>query len=104
MKRIPAVVSHKHKIVLVTGAAGFIGFHLAMALSKDNRTTVIGMDNFNDYYDTRLKKVINYTCLTFNMFNLFTSNIFKYKILFIIYLLNNINYRVFTTRVFTTTF
>lgn len=39
--------------VLVTGAAGFIGFHLASKLSANYN--VIGLDNFNDYYDPRLK-------------------------------------------------
>lgn len=39
--------------VLVTGAAGFIGFHLASKLAASYN--VIGLDNFNDYYDPRLK-------------------------------------------------
>jgi len=40
--------------VLVTGAAGFIGYHTAEALLHAGRR-VIGVDNLNDYYDTRLK-------------------------------------------------
>ena len=40
--------------ILVTGAAGFIGFHLAEKLASLGHT-VIGMDNINDYYDTGLK-------------------------------------------------
>lgn len=40
--------------VLVTGAAGFIGFHVAAALSSALHN-VVGVDNFNDYYDVRLK-------------------------------------------------
>jgi UDP-glucuronate 4-epimerase len=40
--------------VLITGAAGFIGFHLARAL-KARGDFVIGLDNFNAYYDPRLK-------------------------------------------------
>jgi UDP-glucuronate 4-epimerase len=40
--------------VLVTGAAGFIGFHLSKAL-LDRGETVIGIDNLNDYYDPALK-------------------------------------------------
>lgn len=42
--------------VLVTGAAGFIGSHLAEYLAKDN-FEVIGIDNFNDYYDVKLKRL-----------------------------------------------
>ena len=41
--------------ILVTGAAGFIGFHLSQKLLGDN-WTVIGIDNLNDYYDVNLKK------------------------------------------------
>ncbi|MGI6238912.1 MAG: NAD-dependent epimerase [Christensenellales bacterium] len=40
---------------LITGAAGFIGFHLSkLLLSRGER--VIGFDNLNDYYDVRLKE------------------------------------------------
>jgi UDP-glucuronate 4-epimerase len=41
--------------ILVTGAAGFIGFHLARRLLESGRS-VIGVDNLNDYYDPRLKE------------------------------------------------
>lgn len=41
--------------ILLTGAAGFIGFHVAERLLGAGRT-VIGMDNFNPYYDVRLKE------------------------------------------------
>ena len=43
------------KSILVTGAAGFIGFHLARRLLGDG-WTVQGVDNLNDYYDPRLKE------------------------------------------------
>jgi len=39
---------------LITGAAGFIGFHLARRL-LERGDTVVGLDNINDYYDVRLK-------------------------------------------------
>jgi UDP-glucuronate 4-epimerase len=41
--------------VFVSGAAGFIGFHLSQRLS-DLGYSVIGVDNLNDYYDVNLKK------------------------------------------------
>lgn len=43
------------KKVLVTGAAGFIGFYLSMCL-LDAGCTVVGIDNINDYYDVGLKQ------------------------------------------------
>ncbi|MQI27725.1 NAD-dependent epimerase/dehydratase family protein, partial [Escherichia coli] len=41
--------------VLVTGAAGFVGSHVSLAL-KRRGDSVVGLDNFNDYYDPSLKK------------------------------------------------
>jgi UDP-glucuronate 4-epimerase len=41
--------------ILVTGAAGFIGFHTAKQL-LERGDTVVGLDNFNDYYDVNLKE------------------------------------------------
>ena len=41
--------------ILITGAAGFIGFHLCNKLIKKNEF-VIGLDNMNSYYDPKLKK------------------------------------------------
>ena len=41
--------------ILVTGAAGFIGFHVAKRL-LDRGDHVIGLDNVNEYYDVRLKE------------------------------------------------
>ncbi len=40
--------------ILVTGAAGFIGFHLSKKLIADGHE-VVGLDNLNHYYDVRLK-------------------------------------------------
>ena len=45
----------QHSPILVTGAAGFIGFHTAIRLLERGER-VIGLDNVNDYYDVRLKK------------------------------------------------
>jgi UDP-glucuronate 4-epimerase len=41
--------------IMVTGAAGFIGFHTAHTLLKQGKT-VLGIDNLNSYYDVQLKK------------------------------------------------
>jgi len=41
--------------VVITGAAGFIGYHLSEALLADGER-VIGVDNLNDYYDVALKR------------------------------------------------
>ena len=46
------MVMTKH--ILVTGAAGFIGFHLCLRLMRDGYH-VTGIDNLNDYYDPSLK-------------------------------------------------
>ncbi|MCP4969250.1 MAG: NAD-dependent epimerase/dehydratase family protein, partial [Arcobacter sp.] len=40
--------------ILVTGTAGFIGFHLAKKLLESD-VEVVGLDNINDYYDVNLK-------------------------------------------------
>jgi UDP-glucuronate 4-epimerase len=48
-------MSSTRRPVLVTGAAGFIGFHVARALLARGER-VLGIDNLNDYYDPRLKQ------------------------------------------------
>jgi UDP-glucuronate 4-epimerase len=60
--------------ILVTGCAGFIGFHLSSYLLKKN-INVIGIDNINDYYDINLKKnrlklLKAYKNFSFNKFDL----------------------------------
>ncbi|MFP4313750.1 MAG: NAD-dependent epimerase/dehydratase family protein [Alphaproteobacteria bacterium] len=44
-----------HSPILVTGAAGFIGFHTSLKLLKAGKS-VVGIDNLNDYYDVSLKQ------------------------------------------------
>ena len=48
---MPDIARH----VLVTGAAGFIGFHLSRRLLEMGHS-VVGLDNVNDYYNTQLKE------------------------------------------------
>ncbi len=42
--------------VLVTGAAGFIGYHVSRRLAETRRCDVLGVDNLNDYYPVALKR------------------------------------------------
>ena len=50
-------VELKNKVILVTGAAGFIGANLVLELLRTvEPVTVIGLDNMNDYYDVSIKE------------------------------------------------
>ena len=51
---MPSENKHSLKTIVVTGAAGFIGFHVSKALLALGHK-VIGLDNINDYYDVNLK-------------------------------------------------
>ena len=42
--------------ILITGGAGFIGYHLSKRLLELGTRRVVGFDNMNDYYDVQLKK------------------------------------------------
>lgn len=60
--------------ILVTGAAGFIGFHLCKRLLETGHT-VVGIDNLNNYYSVELKKdrlkiLFNYNSFKFSQVNL----------------------------------
>ena len=46
----------RKKRILITGVAGFIGFHLCNKLLKRKNIKLFGIDNLNSYYDVRLKK------------------------------------------------
>ena len=49
-------ISLDNKVILVTGAAGFIGANLVKRLMRDlTGATIVGIDNMNDYYDPSLK-------------------------------------------------
>lgn len=68
------------KNILVTGAAGFIGFHCSKFL-LDKNYTVIGIDNLNNYYDKKIKlnriKILN----KFKKFKFFKNDILNFKFL-----------------------
>lgn len=64
--------------VLVTGSAGFIGFHTAKKL-LERGDTVIGIDNFNDYYDPKLKEDRNKILEKYKKFKLYRIDFSDYK-------------------------
>ena len=85
-------------MILVSGVAGFIGFHLAKYLLKKNKK-VVGIDSINNYYDVSLKKKMlqylkkickkNFIFIKSDISNKINlEKIFKkYKIIFVINLL-----------------
>ncbi|OHB77561.1 MAG: epimerase, partial [Planctomycetes bacterium RBG_16_55_9] len=60
--------------VLVTGAAGFIGSHLCERLLDDGRT-VVGVDNFDDFYDPHIKRQNIKDCQENENFHLVAADI-----------------------------
>ena len=47
--------TNSKKKILITGIAGFVGFHLAKSLLTNNSCEIFGIDNINDYYNPQLK-------------------------------------------------
>ena len=63
---------------LVTGSAGFIGFHLSLRLLRQGHA-VIGVDNLNNYYDLSLKKARNKILLSNKKYEFKKLDIKNYK-------------------------
>ena len=78
-------ININNKTILVTGAAGFIGSHLVNRLCKDFNVKVIGLDNINDYYDTKLKEYRLNNLLTFENFKFIKGNIADKKLIYNIF-------------------
>lgn len=68
------------KIILVTGSAGFIGFHLSKAL-LERGDVVIGVDNFNNYYDQKLKEGRNNLLERYRTYKLHRADIINKEII-----------------------
>ena len=72
------MISDNKKKLLVTGAAGFIGYHLSKSLLKDG-FDVYGLDNINDYYDVNLKYSRLNELKKFSNFNFYKLDISNYE-------------------------
>ena len=64
----------KTKTILITGAAGFIGFHLAHRMLVEGYS-VVGIDNLNTYYDVRLKQTRLTILMSYDNFTFSPSDI-----------------------------
>ena len=60
--------------ILITGSAGFIGYHLSKRLIKE-QYKIIGVDNLNNYYDVGLKKARLNNLLKYDNFKFYQYNI-----------------------------
>ena len=63
-----------NETVLVTGSAGFIGSHLSERLLSDGYS-VVGLDNFDTFYEPRVKRANLATCLDSSAFSLIDGDI-----------------------------
>ncbi len=81
---------NKTKKILVTGAVGFIGFHLSKSLLEDN-IKVVGIDNINDYYDTSLKNNRLKILKTYPNFSFEKEDIANYDRLSVIFKKHKVN-------------
>ena len=71
-------VQLKDKTILVTGAAGFIGYYLSRRLLEEvDGARIIGIDNMNDYYEVSLKEYRLNQLLKFPNFEFIEGNIAK---------------------------
>ena len=78
--------------ILVTGCAGFIGYHQSILLLKSKKNKIFGLDNLNNYYDTNLKKDRISNLNEYKNFKFYKSDICNNKKLNSIIKKNNIKY------------
>ena len=67
--------------ILITGSAGFIGFHLSLKLLSENHT-IIGLDDLNSYYDISYKKKRLSILKKFKKFSFLKADLSKENIIF----------------------
>ena len=82
----------KNKCILVTGAIGFIGYYICKRLLDEYpKSTIIGIDNINDYYDVDLKKYRLSLLEKYNNFNFIMGDISNKRFVFKIFKNNKID-------------
>ncbi len=67
-------MKNNQRCILVTGSAGFIGFHTTKKL-LENGQQVIGLDNFNSYYDPKLKETRNKILAGYDGYKLYRGDL-----------------------------
>jgi UDP-glucuronate 4-epimerase len=77
--------------ILVTGAAGFIGFHVSLRLLQLNYT-IVGVDNLNDYYNVSLKTDRLNQLLLFPNFKFYRLNIINEELMEDVFAENKFDY------------
>ena len=75
--------------ILITGCAGFIGFHLVKKISSKKNIQIIGIDNINNYYDINNKKNRLKILSKINNFKFYKIDITNEKKLSHLFLQNN---------------
>lgn len=74
------MMTGKNSAVLVTGSAGFIGFHVSKRLLEMGES-VVGIDNLNEYYDVNLKKARLEILKSYNNFIFYKEDIQNFQAL-----------------------
>ncbi len=69
------------KKILITGCAGFIGYHLTIKLLKNKNYLIEGLDNINNYYDVSLKKIRLRELKKYENFKFYKNDLKSYKTL-----------------------
>lgn len=80
------------KKILITGCAGFIGFHLSNKLINEKKYEVFGLDNINNYYDINLKKKRLSILTKSNKFKFYKLDLKNFKKLQNLFKKNNFDY------------
>ena len=79
--------------LLITGCAGFIGFHVSKKiLSVNKKIKIIGIDNLNKYYDVKLKKDRLKILQKYKRFKFIKLDISNYNYMLKLFTNNNIDY------------